>query len=419
MSLGLRGGSKLHNVLGLLNAYGQGKLKDLVALAQAYAKHHHVDAAFRSLRIEDGWRISFHPAAPDIVLSVSGGYVVLQADTLEAGPGYHAFVVDFIGYLSRQHQWVWEFRDAIQHFADDTGYFHDRDFAALQAVMATEFAAMCEGLLELEKRAHVPHNIWLPAPLNLAAEPFAATSLGFRDRAFFDPPQPERFFPWWEEGLTPQVVKNMALCKMWLETSWQPPANAGEQRDLGACRDLIERARAMGAEFTDSEGAGDIDLLLRDEALDLLSDADNIGYWRRDAWYQDAGGWLIALPASHREEIGDEDQLCALVGDDRAVYMRCYVNAAEQTPLEWPEPKTEGYREYLRFETEQCRVVIEAGEMDEDEDGIRWWRWHGLYNAPTGSALITVVSSNEDDAAWAEKVLRSVQPPADAPDPNG
>src|SRR5438105_2346106 len=122
MSLGLRGGSKLHDVLGLLSAYGTRKLKDLVGLAQAYARHHHVEAAFRSLQTSNGWRISFHPAAPDIVLGLSGGYVVLQAGTLETGPGYHAFVVGLIDYLSRQHQWVWEFRSTVRHFADDTGY---------------------------------------------------------------------------------------------------------------------------------------------------------------------------------------------------------------------------------------------------------------------------------------------------------
>jgi hypothetical protein len=169
MSLGLRGGSKLHDVLALLSPYGAKKLKDLVGLAQAYARHHDVEAAFRSHRVSGGWQISFHPAATDIFLSLEGGYVVIKADTLPAGPGYHAFVAGFIHWLPRHHQWVWEFRNAIRHFADDTGYIQNRDFSALQTVMADEFAAMCQGLVEIPADNKGPENVWLPQAFNLAS----------------------------------------------------------------------------------------------------------------------------------------------------------------------------------------------------------------------------------------------------------
>ena len=408
MSLGLRGGAKLHGLLGLVTLYGAGKLRELVVQARAYATHHGLEAAFRSVRTRDGQQISFHPAAPDIVFSVSGGSVIMTAETSAVGPGYHAFVVGLIDYLSRHHQWVWDFRSATQHFGDDTGYYRNRDFAALRTAMAGDFSALSQSLVTAEAGGGVPWNVSLPMALNIASDHFAATSLGFRDRAFFEQPSPERFFPWWDQGLTAQTLKNMALCKMWLDILWHPPAGAGERQDVENCRILIDRALELGAEFAADEGVEDIAALLRDEPLDDTPGAGRIGYWRQTVWYLDPCGWSIALPAYYREEGGSDGQLCSLLYGDRAVYMRSYVYEAEVTQLAWPEPKTEGYSEYLRFETDRYRVVIESGG-GVDEDGISWSVWQGTYNAHGGAARISVVSPDKADAAWAEKVLRSVQ----------
>ncbi len=410
MSLGIRAGSRLHGVLSLLTPYGAGKLKELAGHARAYAKHHRLDAAFRSRQSREGWRISFHPAAQDILLTIEDGHIVIDARTLEAGPGYHAFVAGLIDYLTRHHQWIWDLRSATHHFGDDTGYYRNRNFAALQTAMAGEFAAMCEGLVEAESGGQIPHTLWLPTEFCLAGDPFAATSLGFRDQAFFETPRPDRFFPWWEEGLTAQTVKAVALCKMWLEILWEPPTDAAERQDLENCRALIDRARALGAIFADDEGTGDIDTLLRGEPLD--DTAAGIGYARQDTWYLEPGGWSIALPACYREEIGDDGQLCSLLHGDRAVYVRSYAFDEPRTQLDWPEPLPEGYDEYLRFKTDLYWVVVQSGE-EVDEDGVCWWIWQGIYNAHMGSALISVSSADADDAAWAEKVLRSVRPDAD------
>jgi len=410
MSLGLRAGSKLHELFGLLAPYGARKLQDLAGHARAYAKHHHVDAAFRSYKTQRGWHISFHPAAPEIIANLQGGYVVLDARTLEVGPGYHAFVVGFLDYLTRHHQWVWELRAATRHFVDDTGYAQDRNFAALQTLMAGEFTAMCQGLVELEAGDRSPQNVWLPQGLNLATDRFAATSLGFRDRTFFEDPKPECFFPWWEQGATRQAVKNLALSKMWLDVVWEPPTDARERQDLENARALIDRAHALGAALADDEGTGDINALLRGEPL---GKAASIGYSRQDVWYLEPGGWSIALPACFREEIDADGQLCSLLTDDRAVYVRSHLYEAEQTQLEWPDRKTEGYDDYLRFKTDRYWAVLQTGEIE--EDGDRWFVWEGTYNSHTGSALVRVVISDKDDAAWAEKVLRSVQPDRDSP----
>ena len=414
MSLGLRAGSKLHGVWGLFSAYADGKLKALAGHARAYAGQHRVEGAFRGRPSREGWRISFHPATPEIILTVQGGHLVIDARTLEAGPGYHAFVAGFLDYTARRHQWVWDLRSATLHFGDDTGYYRDRDFAALQTAMAGEFAAMCEGLVQMED-GDTPQTVWLPVDVNLAGGRFAATALGLRDRAFFDPPDPGCFFPWWEEGVTARTVKNMALCKMWLDLTWQPPESDSEGQDLANCHGLIDRARKLGAEFTDDEGAGDIEALLRGETLPL-GDSACIGYGRHDTWYFEPGGWSVALPGYFREEIGDDGQLCTLGYGDHAVYVRSYLYEAERTGLDWPDRHTEGYSEYLRFETELYRVIIETGAYD-DEDGSLLYAWNGTYNAHTGSALISVVSRDAGDAAWAEKILRSARPASNTGEP--
>jgi hypothetical protein len=406
LSLGLRGGAKLHDLLGLFGPYGEGKLRDLARQIQAYAEHHDLAAAFRIRRGQDGLLVSFHPAAPDIVFSVEGGHVVMTAETIKAGPGYHAFVVGLIDYLSRHHQWVWTFRSASRRFADDTGFYHDRDFAALQATMAGEFAGLCEGLAQVEPCENsIPYCIWLPTDFSLATNAFAATSLGFRDRAFFEQPSPERFFPWWEQGLTAQTVKNMALAKMWLEVSWAPETDS-DRAELEKTQGLIDRARALGAGFADDEGAGDIAALLRGETLATRDSAGRIGYWRQDIWYSDSDGWSVPLPAYYREDIGDDGQMCAVQYGDRAVYMRSGVFETPLTEPEWPDQVWEGCSEILRFETGDYRVTVQT-ELDDNDQKL----WRAEYCTRDGAARIGIAFSAGDEA-WAEKVVRSVQPPA-------
>ena len=150
MSLGLRGGRKLHGVMALFADYCASKLKEVVQHAHAYAAEQGLEATLRITRSQTQRRISFHPAAQDIILSFDAGYVVMDARTIEVGPGYHAFVVGFVDYLSRHHQWVWDFDNAKQGFSDDTGYYRDRDFGALETAMAGTLTWLRTTLLNLE-----------------------------------------------------------------------------------------------------------------------------------------------------------------------------------------------------------------------------------------------------------------------------
>ncbi len=411
MSLGLRAGSPLNALFGLFTLHGSRKLKELADHARAYAQHHHIEAAFRSYETQRGWHIVFHPAAPEIMASLQGSSVILDARTLEAGPGYHAFVVGFLDYLTEHHQWTWEVQSAPRHLGDDTGYAQDRDFAALQTLMAGEFTAMCHGLVELEAGDHSPQNVWLPQLFDLATDDFAATSLGFRDRAFFAAPNPDAFFPWWEGGVTAQTVKNLALSKMWLDVAWTPPANAREQQDLQTCRLLIDRARVLGATFADDQGSDDIDSLLCGEAVG----ADGIGYLRQDTWYLETGGWWIALSTGYRAELDTDRQTWSLLSDDRGVYMQSYFFEDARAHLDWPDKLSDTYSEYLRFKTDAYWAVLQSGEMEAEGDEGPWFVWEGIYSSLTGSARITLVSCYQNDAAWAEKVLRSVRPERDSP----
>ncbi len=399
MGIELRGGAKIQGFWGLVGG-GGGKMRELAQHARAYAQAHGIEVVFRGERTETLWRLSFHPAASDITVALEGGYVTLTARTGAVGPGYHAFVAGFVDYLS-ERGWVWDFDDAIHAFRDDSGYYADRDFAALQVNFADAFAAVSRQMIASPEDQGLFY-VDIPLAVDIVADDFAATSLGFRDRTFFETPDASTFFPWWEEGVTGQTVRNMALSKMWLEVSWQTPLSAGETRDVDICAELIEHARAMGAEVHDDEGAADIDALRRGEA----PGSTGVGYWRQDYRFQGPGGWTVCLPANYRQEVGEGS--CSLTDGDRVVTLTGW--PIDETPkLEWPTPP-EDFDEDDRFNTVLYRAIVISGS--EAREGGHVWGWQGIYQSLDATATVTVGSIHEDDRAWAEAVFRTVQPEA-------
>ena len=406
MGLGLRGGAKLGGLLGRLNLNGDSKLRELEPQTRAYAERHGIEAAFRSFRKGRDLAATFHPAAADVLFRIEDGQIVMMAETVQAGPGYHAFIVGLVDYLSQNHQWVWDLDNATKGFFDGTGYYQSRDFPALQAALAGELGRMCQAVLEAESPDGVPRHVALRLPFTLASDHFAATSLGFRDRAFFAQPNPERFFPWWEEGLTAQTRKNLALCKMWDDIFWQPHDHDIDRKDAKTGQRLIVLAREHGATFADDEGVDDIAALLRGEPSDIDGGGGRIGYWRQDIWHEAPGGWVVPLPAFYRRAISEDGRLCELTYGDRMVHIRT-LTRREARPLEWAGPPREGWPEVLRFETGQYRAVVYSPP---DDDGDTSQLWAAIFNSRNGSAQINVVFRNKQDTVWAEKVLRSVRP---------
>ena len=403
-SLGLRGGAKLPGLMGSLGLNGQAKLRELEPQVRAYVGHHGIGAAFAGTQKRGTLRIALHPAASDIVFEVSQGYVVMAAETFQAGPGYHAFIAGLVDYLSQQHGWAWDFDNASKHFFDDTGYYRDRDFAALQTAMTGELGRMCQTVLVADSPEGTPRHVGLRLPFTLASDHFAATSMGFRDKAFFEQPDPARFFPWWEEGTTAQVLKNLALCKMWDEIFWQPHEGDLDRQDAKTGETLIDLARAAGAEFAPDEGVEDLAALARGVPTDINGGAGRIGYWRQDIWYDDTRGWAVPLPAFYEREFGRDGQICELTYGNRMVLLRSGRHATTQQP-EWGGPPREGCVERLRFETEAYRAVVYAHPDDDSAMQLLT----GIFSSRTGSAKIDVALRKGDDEAWAEKVLRSVR----------
>ncbi len=272
--------------------------------------------------------------------------------------------------------------------------------------MAGELGRMCQTVLEAKSPDGASRHVALRLPFTLASDHFAATSLGFRDRAFFERPNPERFFPWWEEGLTAQTLKNLALSKMWGETFWQPHNGDVDRKNAKTDQKLIDLAQARGAEFAADEGVDDTAALVRGEPSDIEGGDGRIGYWRQDIWFGAPGGWAVRLPAFYRLEISEGGRLCSMRYGDRAVYIRTITFKTALADLEWPTEKQEGCTEILRFETDQYRAVVHS-PANEDNQTERLWR--AEYHARNGAAWIGIAFRDKEGAAWAEKALRSVR----------
>lgn len=323
-----------------------------------------------------------------------GQHVLMSAKTSSAGPGYHAYLIDRLEELAALAKLT--ITETGEHF-DEAGYFSSRDFAHLQ----NEMDAICEAQADLVgKYSDTKFQLSMPvdgAPLGIDA--LALTSQGPRNLEFFQGDKlAERFFPWWDEGLTGRSALGLAKALLWTEYPWRKSQEPDEEHLEAAIALLLELADGAEVDALEVEFS-------RARANQNPPEPIGPGYRRCDFDRQIGGNWTIRVPGYFSRSF--EDGNSTFWFNDREVHAATFSVSTVDGKLIDPFEE-----DGLDFLGEENGLIYKARCEPFERDGFGGFKlWGGAYDN-SGFVFVTIVFSETSDEEWARMTLRSLAKPA-------
>ena len=262
--------------------------------------------------------VSLHPAARNLVITATdAGRVAAEAETVALGPGYHRLIGRVLERMEMDQSISWGRVDPDRPDETDDGAtatFADRT--------ATERAYLgWLGRTLVEARAArmagaAPIQIGTPDGVRFTFDGAIATALGPRDdawmvRAIADTRVAIDVTPWWADAIDAQSLLNRALCLMWLDVRWRPPALKPEGLVLDEVHRLLSRAYPLDPSlgypwhaWAEIVGLRNItDPMGRQVVARAMREAGGpeIGY-RRGPVTISHEGWALTIPGSFAEK---------------------------------------------------------------------------------------------------------------------
>ena len=250
-----------------------------------------------------------HPGIEDAIIQITPGHpLMLRAKTTPAGPGYHQFVVGFAEKLAEQYQLEWLNTEA----ADATGFFKDRDVAALEEQFVTWLNGMAKFVAEnpVEKGCvsmNLPYGIRVEQPSGYA------TPMGPRDQTWIAELLEDTsecaldFFSWWHPEQDASYYQGVALTLGWNFVVWREPRTEKERSVMAAFVEACAKAVELDPHVEIPrqgwmECCKHLNLDVPQEAL--REDAIGpLGYRRGWIHFPISAGWSILLPGSFSQEL--------------------------------------------------------------------------------------------------------------------
>lgn len=413
--------------LSLHGTFKSPKRHSLEALAEHFAGALSEDAV-QLYQEEDQEELGLvvHPAAEPVYVKADDREVVLTANTSSGGPGYHVRVVELAEAAGKALGITWdppsedeEEEDPLTH--DETGYLAHRDVEKVKEEMTAWARSIAA--LSLDKSAHGGLILSMSPNPRPVFEGFAATSLGIRDRAFFErfsePDGVQDFFAWWEPGTDgARYHRGVALALLWNEAVFREPIDDDEAATMDRALDALEKAHALDAKLPLPFDAWRELAAIR--GREAPSDADpggpRVGY-RRGKMTWMVGPFTFDLDgdlAPDEEESDDEDDdVPAFVRGNGTRYVKAlFFDEQGDAPTSKAllgelrdDDMPENTAEIARDDGEVH--VAGIGFEDESEvDGAPVWTMLFSVAVPGGRAR-GYLSCAPEDRAWASDVLGS------------
>jgi hypothetical protein len=361
-----------------------------------------------------------HPATEPVLFGVAGpGTLTVTADTSSGGPGYHRTLVDGLKRMARDLSIDWIRGQQAGDVGDPTGYLDTGDAAAVDEAMLDWAQALAAEVIERADTGASVGAIGMSAAPTFRTGAFATTSLGPRDRAFFERIVGDRevgaeLFPWWSDGPDASFYRDRALTRMWSDVRWRPPFDDAERWFLTAVDRDLERAAAAGATDLPWTAWDEIRGLLGRTSVARLAGGESdaaatpIGY-RRGPVLARFADWVIEVPGSLAETTTPEGERVVY---DAAVDVR--VSTYERSDAATEETASDAILAYGLMDGRLASVIDDEGvlgwasarTLEGDESGFHVLQ--GLAAAPGGLAFVTIRHAPAR-AEWAAAAFRTLR----------
>ena len=193
--------------------------------------------------------VALHPAARALVLTATdAGRVDANADTVALGPGYHRFVGRVLERMEMDLAVSWaRVHPDRPDEPDEAAAVTFADRAATERAYLGWLGRTLLGARAVRAAGGAGVQVGTPDGVRFTFDGAIATALGPRDdawleRAVADTRVAIDITPWWADATDAQSMLNRALCLMWFEVRWRPPALKPEGLVLDEVHRLLSRA---------------------------------------------------------------------------------------------------------------------------------------------------------------------------------
>jgi hypothetical protein len=347
-------------------------------------------------------RIHLHPVDPGVRVSVgTDGTVVVRADCLPVGPGYHVFLAKALRRLGPAVDLAWEPPPRVS-LMDASERAQERLMEAARAV------------IDRLGGADARHALMLPPHEEFEHDGLVATPLGPRDMHWLAAAAVgglhlHEVFPWPEAGPTARVLRGRALSMMWTQVRWRPPQDAAERDVLSQVDQLLDAAWTAEPnldlpwpEWAEVRALLGVEDDVSAEIARRGAEAPHtgpVGYRRRPVTSRLPAGWWITTPGELATRWADRATWQAADGERTVEVTVAGAGPRRATPL----PRVAMTADQLVVEGGGWRGAAQFGMGG---DGARLLEGRAV--GPKGEARIWASMPASGDRRWAERVFRSL-----------
>jgi hypothetical protein len=383
-------------------------------------------------RSDDRLRVSLHPVEEDVDFFIDDrGRLVCCAKTSSCGPGYHAFLVESLEAIAARNDWKWVW---TEDEGDETSYWMDRSFEALQTAMIEILQAIARNVTDDEMRQNMMIAMPMRYPSIVDNPPYIMTQLGPRNRDWLrdlaDAEQPpieaaEEYYVWWNLDADASFWVKTGRAIAWTDLRWTQPLDNEQKFRL----ELVNRCFEIAHRLDDSadipmEEWREIGTLLQEGAASDSPPPDvfksRIGYRRHLMRFGLTGGWSIELPGYYYDATEDDHTTLVFWFKNRTVRASSWSWDAEEPrtvdeSLAYRLAKsTEPGVELIDFRRENlpgCATLKRASD-----DGENYWLLQGETCVNDSRCLVSICFDDDADRDWAIRTWRSLRhAPAQSP----
>jgi hypothetical protein len=375
--------------------------------------------------------LDLHPAAPPVSIIADGtGRVTASADTSSAGPGYHTFVARLLERTGAELGISW-LEDVDGTGADAQAAHPRRDgrpLAERAGVERAHLALLSRTLVraqDLRRQGASGLHLGTPPGTRFASDGVLITPLGPRDDAWLEQATGDvrvasDIRPWWTDATDARYLLNRALCLLWTEIRWRPPADDQERAVFDEALHLLRRAVPMDPsllypwrewhELIILRGIDDpVESRVRPRAERVDPSRPLVGY-RRQSVTVVQEGWRLEVPGAFQERRTEEEWW----GGDRG---RSVTLAGVTTEQADGPMRPEAFLARVAGELGDGVLSHRDGNLEgkariatDASSGVEVAVLEGYSAVPGRGAAIRIVFQDATDWRWAVDLWRSLRP---------